>query len=208
MLLKKNQSKAPVADAMTVEDAMEKIAHPEAAQRREAAVTLHGEEGAVDVLADCLRHEERQSVRGAAVSSMIAIGSDDVVDFFIEQLRGDEADRRNEAVYALQQLPEQSSQKIQSLLSESEPDMRIMAVDVIRLLTIPEAHLWLRALLSREDHPNVIGVAVDRLCEIGSVDDLPTLEEIKARFVHDPYIQFAIDHAIKRIICLDAEEPI
>ena len=208
MLLKKKQSSDVAIAELSVDQAIEDLGHPDAARRREAAAALHGSEGGVSPLIDLLQTEARPEVREAAIATLLSVGSGDVIDFFIEQLRGDEANRRNEAVYALQQMPEQSAEKVKALLHDSEPDVRIMAVDVVRMLTISNAAIWLRELLQKEDQPNVVGVTVDRLCEIGSIEDLPTLEQTKERFADDPYLQFSIDLAMKRIICLDAEEPI
>jgi HEAT repeat protein len=208
MLLKKKQYSDVSIAELSVEQAIEDLGHPDAARRREAAAALHGSEGGVSPLIGLLQTEARPEVREAAIAALLSVASGDVIDFFIEQLRGDEANRRNEAVYALQQMPEQSADKIKALLYDSEPDVRIMAVDVVRMLTISKAAIWLRELLQKEDQPNVVGVTVDRLCEIGSIEDLPTLEQTKERFADDPYLQFSIDLAMKRIICLDAEEPI
>lgn len=208
MLVKKKNTETSDVKTLSVQDAIADISHPETSRRREAAVALYGQAEALEVLAQRLDDEPSNSVREAIVAALIGIGSVETVDYFIGQLSSDEADRRNEAVYALQQMPEQSSEKIRTLLADPEADLRIMAVDVIRLLTISKASVWLRDLLEHEDHPNVAGVAIDRLCEIGSIEDVPTLERVKDRFSNDPYLQFAADHAIKRIISLDAEEPI
>lgn len=192
---------------MDASQAIDDLGHSQSSHRREAAVALHGVSSAVMPLIDLLRDEPRAEVREAAITSLLAVASDEVIDFFIEQLRGDEANRRNEAVYALQQMPDLSANKIKTLLADDEPDVRIMAIDVIRMLTISASALWLRELLETEEHPNVVGVAVDRLCEIGSVEDLETLRTTRDRFSNDPYLQFSIDLAIKRIVQLDAEKP-
>jgi len=47
---------------------------------------------------------------------------------------------------------------------------------------------------------NVCATAVDLLGEVGSRDALEPLLRLKARFAKEPYIQFAADLAIKRIL--------
>ena len=70
---------------------------------------------------------------------------------------------------------------------------------LMQALAHADAPIWLGELLQRERHVNVVGAAVDRLAEIGTADMLPLLDAVKCRFEGEPYIQFAIDTAIRRI---------
>lgn len=208
MLVKSQRGNNVGNDDLSTVEAKKELSSPDANRRREAAVALYGRKAALSALVDRLDQEDAPAVREAIINSLISIDSPKVVDTFIAKLRGDEAERRNEAVYALQQMPERSAQKVKKLLIDADADVRIMAVDIIRLLTISEAPEWLGVLLETEDNPNVVGVAVDRLSEIGSINEVPVLESVVERFRGDAYLQFATNHAIDRIKAIHSEGPI
>lgn len=178
--------------------------------RRQAALDLAAcaEEQTDEVLPallDALARETDGAVRDAILQTLMAHADDSVIDRLIYMLRGEDAAQRNEAVTALQQRADLLEGRMPGLLADPDPDMRIMAIDVLRLL--PDAHApgWLRHLLSQDDHPNVIGNAVDRMAEIGGPDDLPALRAARDRFADVPYIRFAADMVIARIETLDKE---
>lgn len=208
MLVKSQRDSDTGVDDLSTVEAKKELSNPDANRRREAAVALYGRKAALSALVDRLEEEDTPAVREAIINSLISLDSPKVVDTFIAKLRGDEAERRNEAVYALQQMPERSAQKVKKLLIDADADVRIMAVDIIRLLTISDAPEWLGVLLETEDNPNVVGVAVDRLSEIGSINELPVLEAVVKRFSGDAYLQFATNHAIDRIKAIHSEGPI
>ncbi|SOC21069.1 HEAT repeat domain-containing protein [Rhodobacter maris] len=178
---------------------------PDPGSRRTAARALLGTTAARGALEAALRLETDPAVRQALLSALVSVADDTVVELFAEMLRSEEASHRSEAVSALQQLPETAAQVIVGLLHAEDADLRIMAVDVIRLLPHADAPVWLRDLLSKETHPNVVGVAVDRLAEIGGADDLPALQAVRSRFADDPYLAFATDLVIERIVTLARE---
>jgi hypothetical protein len=60
--------------------------------------------------------------------------------------------------------------------------------------------LWLREVIENDAHVNVCATAVDLLGEVGSQEALGSLQQLKLRFAAEPYIQFAADLAIKRIL--------
>lgn len=205
MLIKSKDQQSGQVLRLTPEAARADLYHTDAALRRAAVNALFEAQDALDYLVPRLHVETDPAVREALVAALIRIGTLEVIDLFIAQLRGDEANRRNEAVHALQQMPRYSADRVCSLLADQDADMRIMAVDVIRLLTISDATIWLQELLETETNPNVVGVAVDRLTEIGEISAVPVLEMIKRRFADDAYLQFSVDHALSRIKALHAE---
>jgi tRNA A37 threonylcarbamoyladenosine synthetase subunit TsaC/SUA5/YrdC len=54
-------------------------------------------------------------------------------------------------------------------------------------------------VIERDAHVNVCATAVDLLCEVGTEAAIDPLLQLKARFIREPYIQFAADLALKRI---------
>ncbi|MBT9382847.1 HEAT repeat domain-containing protein [Pseudooceanicola sp. CBS1P-1] len=183
------------------------LAEGTAYARRQAARDLIGVPEAEAALIRQLEREEDPAVRRALLDTLTGFGGARVTATLIAMLRQDDAGRRNEAVTALQQLSQEVALHMADLLSDPDPDMRIMAVDVLRLLPHPEAPHWLHDLLLRETHVNVAGVAIDRLAEIGTPAHLPALEAARTRFAAEPYIGFAADLVIRRIRALDAEGP-
>lgn len=186
-------------------DAIDRLASEDPRDRREAALILSGDAGAARALADALLREQDQPARQALLAALIAVDDPVVVTTFTDMLRTDNATHRSEAVTALQQRPAVSADVIAGLLDETDADLRIMAVDLIRMLPDSDAPSWLRRLLATETHPNVVGVAVDRLSEIGGPDDLAALRDVKTRFADDPYLGFVTDMVIERILTLERE---
>lgn len=167
--------------------------------RRWAARDLGRDPDAVTALAARLSVEAAPAVREAILDALLAIGSEAAVEELMVFLRSEDAALRNGVVAVLQQLPDPVSRHMQGLLTDADPDVRIMAVDILQTLPHPEAPLWLADLLQHERQVNVVGTAVDRLAEIGTEDMLPLLDEVRARFADEPYIRFAVDTVIRRI---------
>ncbi|MGB0659078.1 MAG: HEAT repeat domain-containing protein [Mangrovicoccus sp.] len=189
----------------TVAASLARLGSPDAQTRRDAARDLTGIPDAVPALVNALEIESKAAVRQALISALVAVGDPAIAAPLTEMLRSEDAAKRSEAVSALQQLPEIAAEVIAGLLDSEDSDLKIMAVDVIRMLPDAEAPGWLRHLLAHETHPNVVGVAVDRLAEIGGPDDLPVLHALRDRFTSDPYVSFAVELVIDRIATLDRE---
>lgn len=169
------------------------------AVRRWAARDLGRHPEAVPALAARLSAEAAPAVREAILDSLLAIGSDEAVEELLVFLRSEDAALRNGAVAVLQQLPDPVSRRMRGLLADADPDVRIMAIDILQTLPHVEVPLWLSDLLGHERQVNVVGAAIDRLAEIGTEDMLPLLDEVRDRFAGEPYIQFAVDTVIRRI---------
>ena len=167
--------------------------------RRRAALDLIGVPAARDVLIERLGQEPQAGVRAGIIDALISMPDQSVIDVMIDTLRVEDAQRRNEAVTALQQMAGPMGTRMEQLLADPDPDVRILAVDVLRLLPSEDAPRWLIQLLERETHENVIGTALDRLAEIGGPEHLATVRAIRDRFETVPYIRFAADLVITRI---------
>ena len=200
-----NRPQPEASEPRTTVAALTGLAASDPQIRRDAARDLTGRAEAVAALVSALEIEEVPAVRQALVSALVAAGDRTVVAPLAALLRSEDAARRSEAVTALQQLPQLASEMIAGLLASADSDLRIMAVDLIRMLPNADAPGWLRHLLAHESHPNVVGVAVDRLAEIGGPDDVPVLRSVRNRFADDPYLAFAVELVIDRIATLDRE---
>jgi HEAT repeat protein len=89
---------------------------------------------------------------------------------------------------------------MRSLLADPDSDLRIFAVNILESLRHPEVEQWLAQVIEQDPHVNVCATAVDLLGEVGSAAALEPLRRLKQRFAAEPYIQFAADLAIKRVL--------
>jgi HEAT repeat protein len=161
-------------------------------------------------LADCLNSsvalierlavETDQAVRGVIFSTLTRLGDDAAVSGLVGCLRCEDVALRNEAIEAMKMLPDAVSPIMHGLLHDNESDVRIFAVNILEALRHPDVESWLTDVIENDAHINVCATAVDLLGEVGSGAALPSLRALKMRFAAEPYIQFAADLAIKRIL--------
>lgn len=168
-------------------------------KRRWAAMDLATYPEAVGVLCERLPREADYSVREVILSSLLRIGGDQVVAGLTPLLRGEDVPLRNGAVEVLQRLPDAVAPYMELLLEDPDSDVRIFAIDILRLLTHPKTPEWLLSVIGRHTHVNVVAAAVDRLADVGTPDAVPHLEALKQRLPNEPYIEFAVNSAIRRI---------
>lgn len=169
------------------------------AARRWAAHDLAGSAEAAPALVAQLQREAEASVREAILTSLTLIGSPVAVDGLVECLRSDNTALRNEAIEAMKNLPNAVAPIIVGLLNDTDPDVRIFAVNILESLRHPDVEHWLIEVISKDDHVNVCATAADLLTEVGTEAAVPALENLKRRFADEPYIAFAADLALKRI---------
>lgn len=153
-----------------------------------------------DALVERLRIEQDESVREFIFTTLTRIGDRTAVDGLVEFLRSEDAVLRNEAIEAMKQLPDAVTGIMQGLLNDVDSDVRIFAINVLESLPHPAVEQWLTEIIERDAHVNVCATAVDLLGEVGSRAVLEPVLRLKSRFAREPYIQFAADLAIKRIL--------
>jgi HEAT repeat protein len=168
--------------------------------RRWAARDLAAHPGTSETLVARLQVEDDGSVREVILTTLVRLGDPAAVDGLVRCMRSEDAALRNEAIEAMKQLPEAVSPIMRGLLADEDSDMRIFAVNILESLRHPQVEEWLGIVIEHDDHVNVCATAVDLLGEVGSRDALEPLLRLKARFAKEPYIQFAADLAIKRIL--------
>ncbi len=173
---------------------------PSAEVRRWAARDLVECPQASDALVKCLRSETNASVREVILTSLTHLGDATAVAGLVECLRSEDASLRNEAIEAMKQLPDAVAPIMQDLLHDDDADVRIFAVNILESLRHADVERWLCEVILSDTHINVCATAVDLLGEVGQTDALEPLRQLKARFAGEPYIEFAADLAIKRIL--------
>ena len=171
-----------------------------ATARRWAARDLVNCPDAAAALVQQLKLEQDLSVREVILTSLTKLGDADAVAGLVDCLRSENAALRNEAIEAMKQLPDEVAPIMHNLLHDADPDVRIFTVNVLESLRHPEVEAWLIDVINRDAHVNVCATALDLLSELGSSAALEPLTKLKQRFADEPYIQFAADLALRRIV--------
>ncbi len=167
--------------------------------RRWAARDLAGNPDASAALLVRLQREHEVSVREVLLTALMRIADAASIAGLVTCLRSEDANLRNEAIEAMKSLPVAVGPIMRGLLVDSDPDVRIFAINVLESLRHPDVEVWLIEVIEKEPLVNVCGTAVDLLSEVGSSASRDALERLKARFAAEPYIQFAASLALKRI---------
>jgi len=203
MALKKSKITAPVETQSSQRDCSEisqDLISDDSSKRRWAARDIVNCSNASTMLLDQLEAESDMSVKQTILSSLTQIGDTEAVNGLVRCLRTEDVSLRNEAIEAMKHLPKEVASIMASLLNDPDPDVRIFAVNILESLCHPDVEQWLIDVIRDDAHINVCATAVDLLGEVGSEQALPALQSLKERFTDEPYIQFAADLAIKRII--------
>jgi HEAT repeat protein len=167
--------------------------------RRWAGRDLADCQDASAVLVSRLKREDDISVREIILSSLMCLGDEVAVTGLIDCLRSEDTALRNESIEVMKQLPNEVAPIMVNLLQDQDSDVRIFAVNILESLRHPDVEAWLIHVIERDPHVNVCATALDLLVEVGSTSSIQPLRNIKIRFSDEPYIQFAVDLALKRI---------
>jgi HEAT repeat protein len=170
-----------------------------ARERRWAARDLVHCPDVASALIDRLKREDDLSVRAVILTTLTRLGNATAVAGLVDCLRSENAALRNEAIEAMKALPNEVGPIMQGLLGDTDPDVRIFAVNILESLRHPDVEHWLIDVIDTEPHVNVCATALDLLSEIGTDQALASLDRLKNRFADEPYIHFAAELALRRI---------
>jgi len=120
-------------------------------------------------------------------------------DEMFKMLKSDNAYLRNMAITFLQEFGIEAKPFLEKLMDNEDKDIRIFAINILGDVQYEDSIEMLRYFVLKEQDINAMMTAVDYLGEIGSQEDIKLLEAIKKEYEDEPYVQFAIDTAIKRI---------
>jgi HEAT repeat protein len=171
----------------------------DASVRRQAARDIAHCPNAATALVSRLKREGDVAVRKVILNALIRLNDHSAISGLVDCLRSENAALRNEAIETFKQFGHEVDPILQSLLADSDPDIRIFAVNILESQRHSEAENWLIKVIEKDPHVNVCATAVDLLCEIGTKASSGSLAKLKARFASEPYLQFACDLALKRI---------
>jgi HEAT repeat protein len=175
------------------------LENADAAGRRRAAREMGQCPGAAAVLVARLKREQDLAVREAILNTLVRLSNPSVASGLAECLRSQDAALRNEVIEAMKRMGAEVAPVLRLLLSDSDPDVRIFAVNILNSERCAEAEGLLIEVIQHDPHVNVCATAVDLLCEVGTEAAHDPLVRLKARFATEAYIQFAADLALKRI---------
>ncbi len=124
---------------------------------------------------------------------------DDDFNSIFKMLGSKNAYLRNKAITFLQDSGESAKSFIKKLLVNDDRDIRIFAVNILGDVKYQDSRDMLIGLIKEEDDVNVLMTSIDYIGEIGEVEDVLLLEEIKNKFSNEPYVTFGINLAIDKI---------
>lgn len=205
MPLRKNTANEPLRQVVEREyprdaSGLEAQLHaPDAERRRWAARDLAEYPGSAATLGSALIQERHAGVRQALFTSLATLANDGAVIALLPLLRSEDASLRNGAIEALAAMPEAVTGRVDVLLHDADPDVRIFAVNLLGELRHTKVPAWLEQVLQRDAAINVVAAAVEVLAEVGSPEHIPALRATHRRFADDAFLGFATDLAIERI---------
>ncbi len=192
-------SPPPQAETPDLATLLADLAAEQSAVRRAAVRALADYPEAALDLCDRLGAEASPSVRAVLFSTLIRLKSPDVAARLTELLRSQDVPLRNAAIEALQEMPDAVAPHFEQLLADEDSDVRIFTVNILAALRHPRASEWLIDVMRSDPHINVCAAAVDGLTEVGGLEALPDLEDLRDRFAGNAFMEFAIDTAMRRV---------
>jgi HEAT repeat protein len=162
--------------------------------------------GAPDIpaLAEALSHESDARVREAIFTAFARIGTRESALAVMQYLRADDASIRTGALDSLRSMPRAAEASMLMLLSDDDPDVRLLSCELARAMNNSEAARLLCEVLERDTEANVCAAAVDVLAEIADENALPALSRCATRFPNDPFLAFAVKIAVGRLRSVSA----
>lgn len=178
---------------------LEQLRSDDAERRRWAARDLAVHPQAARAMGAALAHESDAGVRYALFTSLTTLADAASVDALLPLLRSEDAGLRNGAIEALAEMPQAVAPRVQALLHDADPDVRIFAVNLLADLRHPQVPDWLAQVLAEDSQVNVVAAAIEALAEAGSPRHVAALRTAATRFGSDPFLGFAARMAIDRI---------
>jgi HEAT repeat protein len=169
------------------------------ADERWAAARAARDPAAIPLLGKALAHERDARVREAIFTALARIGTSESVSVVLPYLRLDDANTRTGAMDALRAMQDACRPYLPELLADPDPDVRLLACDLVRDAGGAEGPRWLCALIETETQANVCASAVEALGEIADATAAPSLSRCAERFPGDPFLGFAIKVVADRL---------
>jgi HEAT repeat protein len=197
-LIRSSSSKEPPAQA-NAEKVERDLAQGTNDQRWDAARAASGLPNGLQLLGRAMTTENDPRVREAILTSLARIGTSECAEVVLPSLRSDNSQLRTAALDALRAMPTATGLHLPKLLRDSDPDVRLLACDLVRGQPTEDAGRLLSEVLAHDSEANVCAAAVEVLAETGGPSLMPLLAQCAARFPDDPFLAFAIRVAGERL---------
>lgn len=184
----------------TFGECVDRLSDCDALVRAQAARELAWYDDGASVLLERLTDEPTQIVREAIFTSLAVQANASAVEGLVDLLGSEDAGLRNGAIETLKLFPEDVALHIPELLSNRDPDVRILTISILESLRHPSVEDWLISVIEQDEHVNVCGSALDLLAEIGTEKSVGPVNALRERFANSSYIQFAADLALNRVL--------
>ena len=153
----------------------------------------------LQLLSRAMSGEREPRVREAILTSLARLGTPDAAEVVLAGLRSDDSQLRTASLDALRAMPTATAAHLSRLLRDTDPDVRLLACDLVRSQSAAEASRLLGEVLSLDSEANVCAAAVEVLAETGSPGLVELFKQCAARFPDDPFLAFAIRVASERL---------
>ncbi|XYD11836.1 HEAT repeat domain-containing protein (plasmid) [Methylobacterium sp. NMS12] len=137
--------------------------------------------------------------RESILATLVAIADAAAAAALAGHLSSEDAGLRNACIETLQAIPGPALSVLPDLLADPDPDVRLLATEIVRTQPAETANGLLAHLIHGENHPNVVGAAVEVLAEVGTAEAVPALTAARARFADQAFLSMAIDTVLARI---------
>jgi len=151
------------------------------------------------LLSRAMSVERDPHVREAILTGLARIGTPESAEAVLPDLRSDDSQLRAAALDALRAMPSATGFHLPRLLRDADPDVRLLACDLVRGQSAADAGRLLGEVLAQDSEANVCAAAVEVLAETGGPNLLPLLKQCASRFPDDPFLAFAIRVAGERL---------
>jgi HEAT repeat protein len=197
-LIRSSSNQAPPAQP-SAEKLERDLAQGTSDQRWDAARAASGLPNGLQLLGLAMTRESDPRVREAILTGLARIGTPECAEAVLPDLRSDNSQLRTAALDALRAMPAATGVHLPKLLRDSDPDVRLLACDLVRGQPTAEAGRLLGEVLAHDSEANVCAAAVEVLAETGGPSLMPLLAQCAARFPDDPFLAFAIRVAGERL---------
>ena len=168
--------------------------------RRRAVLQLADRRDAADALIAHVGQESDPAVRQTALTALVGYDAVEVARGLMRYVRGDDASLRNAAVDAIAAMPTAAGELVPTLISDPDPDVRILTAMLLEEMPRQETVSWLVTMLRDDGYPNVISAALDAFLPLAGPEHVPLLTDVRDRFPADPFIRFTIDAALPGLV--------
>ncbi|MFZ5592024.1 MAG: HEAT repeat domain-containing protein [Bacillota bacterium] len=165
-------------------------------------INRYAADGDLKTIFELLVKTQEPAVREAAFVQAVRLGAPEVVENFISLLSSPEAHLRNLAVEALQELGVMYMDRLEQLLHNSDPDLKILCFNILAGIRSEAAVGLVRRFLERlissgeVENQNVLAAALECLGVLGGPEDVDLLDRVAgtiAKFGDYPYLRYVLE---------------